>query len=151
MNATQRIGMAMVASVMLATSTAQAQFQRPDDAVKYRQGALFVMGQHFGRVGSMASGRVPFDAQVAQQNMDVVMALSSLPWAGFGPETQSVNSRAKPNVWTDRAGFDEAGRKTLTALATLNEATRTGNLEAMRRTFSEAAASCKACHDNFRN
>jgi cytochrome c556 len=146
-----RYTIAALAALMLATSTAQAQFQRPDDAVKYRQGALFVMGQHFGRVGAMASGRVPFDAQVAQQNMDVVMALSTLPWAGFGPETQSVNSRAKPNVWTDRAAFDEAGRNTLVALAALNEATRTGNLEAVRRTFGAAAATCKVCHDNFRN
>ena len=142
---------ALLAAMLMGTSHVQAQFQRPDDAVKYRQGALFVMGQHFGRVGAMASGRVPFDAQVAQQNMDVVMAISVLPWAGFGPETQGINSRAKPNVWTDRAAFDEAGRNALTALATLNEATRTGNLEALRRTFGEAAATCKACHDNFRN
>lgn len=141
----------LLAALVLATSTAQAQFQRPDDAVKYRQGALFVMGQHFGRVGAMANGRVPFDAQVAQQNMDVVMALAPLPWAGFTPETQGIHSRAKPDVWTNRAGFDEAGRNALTALATLNEATRTGNIEAVRRSFGAAAASCKACHDNFRN
>ena len=107
--------------------TAQAQFQRPDDAVKYRQSALFMMGQHFGRVGAMANGRVPFDAAIAQKEMDVVMALAPLPWAGFTPETRDIRSRAQPNVWTEKAKFDEAGQNALKSLTALDAATKTGS------------------------
>jgi len=147
----RRIVSALSAALLLTSLSAQAQFQRPEDAVKYRQGALFVMGQHFGRVGAMAAGRVPFDAATAQANMDVVMALSTLPWVGFTPETSHINSRTKANVWTEKARFDEAARNTLAALKELNNATRTGELAAVRRTFGAAAATCKACHDNFRD
>ncbi len=35
---------------------AAAQFEKAEDAIKYRQSALFVMGQHFGRIGAMANG-----------------------------------------------------------------------------------------------
>lgn len=45
---------------------ASAQFAKPEDAIKYRQSALFVMGQHFGRIGAMANGKVPFDAKPPQ-------------------------------------------------------------------------------------
>jgi cytochrome c556 len=143
----------LLSAALLASAGAQAQFQKPDDAVKYRQGALFVMGQHFGRVGAMASGRVPFDAAVAQQNMEVVMAVAQLPWAGFAPETRDaeLRHRAKPNIWTEKAKFDQAGQNTLKALTDLQAATKTGNLDAVKKAFADTAASCKACHDNFRN
>lgn len=142
-----------LSAVLLASTGAQAQFQKPDDAVKYRQSALFVMGQHFGRVGAMANGRVPFDAAVAQQNMDVVMSVAKLPWAGFSPDTQNADmkNRAKPNIWTEKAKFDEAGQNSLKALGDLHAATKTGNLDAVKKAFADTAATCKACHDNFRN
>jgi len=145
------IATALAATTLAMAGQAQAQFQKPEDAVKYRQGALFVMGQHFGRVGAMAAGRVPFDAKVAQEQMDIVMTVAKLPWAGFTPETATINSRAKANIWTETPKFNEAGEKSLAALAELNAAARIGNLEAMRRAFGNAQGSCKACHDNFRD
>ena len=57
---------ATAAAATLVSLPAAAQFAKPEDAIKYRQGALFVMGQHFGRIGAMANGRVPFDAKAAQ-------------------------------------------------------------------------------------
>ncbi len=147
----RRLVTALSAALLMTSLSAQAQFQRPDEAVKYRQSALFVMGQHFARVGAMATGRAPFDAAIAQQNMDVVMVMSELPWAGFTPDTSGISSRAKPNVWTQKDRFDEASRNVRVALAELNDATRSGDLAAVRRTFGAAAATCKACHDNFRD
>ena len=47
---------------------ASAQFQKPEDAIKYRQSAMFVMGNHMGRLGAMVQGRVPFDATQASAN-----------------------------------------------------------------------------------
>jgi len=44
---------------------AAAQFEKAEDAIKYRQSALFVMGQHFGRSGARANGKAPFDAKAA--------------------------------------------------------------------------------------
>ena len=61
------------------STTASAQFAKAEDAIKYRQSALFVMGQHFGRVGAMANGKVPFDAKVAEQNADIVAQMAKLP------------------------------------------------------------------------
>lgn len=129
---------------------AAAQFQRPDDAVKYRKAALSVMGTHFSRVGAMASGRAPFDAKVAAENMAIVETLSKLPWEAFGPGTDKGDTRALPAVWTEQGKFKAASEKMQAEVAKLNVAAKTGNLDAIKTAFGATAASCKACHDDFR-
>ncbi len=145
-----KIRMLAAAAAVLLSGAAHAQFQKPEDAVKYRQSAFAVMGNHFSRIGAMAQGRVPFDAKVAQENAAIVVTLSKLPWAGFTPETEKLKSRTKPEAWTEmdkvRAGAD----KMMKAIADLEAATRTGNLDAVKKSFGDAAATCKACHDAYR-
>lgn len=79
--------LALTGALVALSLPAAAQFAKPEDAVKYRQSSLFVMGQHFARVGAMANGRVPFDAKVAADNAEIVAAMAKLPWAAFGPGT----------------------------------------------------------------
>jgi cytochrome c556 len=129
---------------------AVAQFQRPDDAIKYRKAALSLMGTHFSRVGAMANGRAPFDAKVAADNMAVVETLSKLPWDAFGAGTDKGDTRALPIVWTEQARFRAASEKMQGEVAKLNAAAKTGNLDAIKTAFGATAASCKACHDDFR-
>ncbi|MCM3562899.1 c-type cytochrome [Hydrogenophaga intermedia] len=136
-------------SLLLATP-AMAQFQRPDDAVKYRKAALSVMGTHFSRVGAMATGRAPFDAKAVADNMAVVETLSKLPWDAFGPGTDKGDTRALPAVWTEQAKFKAASEKMQGEVVKLNAAAKTGNLDAIKTAFGATAASCKACHDDFR-
>ena len=69
---------------------AQAQFAKPEDAIKYRKASFTVMAAHFGRLGAMANGRAPYDAKAAADNADVVATLSKLPWGAFGEGTDKV-------------------------------------------------------------
>ena len=71
---------AVTLSLTCLTFPAQAQFSKAEDAIKYRQSALFVMGQHFTRLAGMAQGKIPYDAKVAADNAAVVETLSKLPW-----------------------------------------------------------------------
>ena len=59
------ISLVLAAAAAATAVPASAQFAKPEDAVKYRQSALFVMSQHFGRIGAMVNGRVPYDAAAA--------------------------------------------------------------------------------------
>ena len=88
---------AAVAGIAVALPAA-AQFQKPEDAIKYRQSALTVMATHFGRVGAMVQGKVPFDAAAAASNGEIVAMMSKLPFAGFidGTSLATVsNTKAK--------------------------------------------------------
>ena len=129
---------------------AQAQFAKPEDAIKYRKASFTVMAAHFGRLGAMANGRMPYDAKAAADNADVVATLSKLPWAAFGEGTDKGDTRAKPEVWKEAAKYKEAADKMQAEIAKLNTAAKAGNIDALKVAFGPAAASCKACHDNFR-
>jgi cytochrome c556 len=129
---------------------AQAQFAKPEDAIKYRKASFTVMAAHFGRLGAMANGRTPYDAKAAADNADVVATLSKLPWAAFGEGTDKGDTRAKPEVWKEAAKYKEAADKMQAEIAKLNTAAKAGNIDALKVAFGPAAASCKACHDNFR-
>lgn len=131
---------------------AAAQFAKPDDAVKYRKSAFSVMGTHFSRIGAMAQGRVPFDAAAAQANADVVVVMSRLPFAGFVEGTAGTEKGTpKATVWTQRAQFDDRAKKMQDAVGKLQAASKSGNLDQVKAAFGDAAGTCKACHDDYRN
>jgi cytochrome c556 len=143
---------AAAATLLAMAAPASAQFAKPEDAIKYRQSALFVMGQHFGRVGAMANGRVPFDAKVAAENAEIVAEMAKLPWAGFVPGSdKGGNTKAKPEVWTEQAKFKENNEKLVADTAKLAAAAKTGNLDAVKTAFTATAGTCKTCHDAYRN
>lgn len=144
----------VAAAVALASLTwalpAAAQFQKPEDAVRYRQSAFNVMGNHFGRIGAMVNGRVPFDAAAAQVNAEIVQTMSRLPYAGFVAGTETLgNTRALPEVWSQPDKFKAAAQKMQDEVVKLNAAAKTGNADQLKTAFGSAAASCKGCHDDF--
>lgn len=148
----KRMTLLAVLVATLGATAAHAQFAKPEDAVKYRKNSLFVMSQHFGRIGAMAQGKVPFNAAVAQENADTVAMLAKLPWAAFGEGTDMVpETKAKAAIWDQPAKFKEAADKLQKEAENLRVATKTGNLDAVKKAFSATAGTCKACHDQFKD
>ncbi len=143
----------MAAVIGLATALpAAAQFQKPEDAVKYRKAAYTVMSTHFGRIGAMVQGRAPFDGAAAAANAAIVAQMSTLPFAGFVEGTSGTEKGSpKGNVWTERAKFDAAAKKMQDEVANLATVARANNLDQLKTAFGNAAGACKACHDDFRN
>ena len=141
----------ILASVAAAMALpAAAQFAKPEDAVKYRKASLTLIGTHFGRVGAMVSGKVPFDAKVAAENVELVAELAKLPWTAFAEGTDKGETRAKPEIWKEAGKFKEASDKFQTETLKLQAAAKTGNLDTLKTAFGATGASCKACHDTFR-
>lgn len=137
-----------VASVAL---PATAQFAKPEDAIKYRQGALFVMQQNFSRVAAMAAGKAPFDAKVAAESASVAEFTSRLPWAGFTEGTdKGRDNRAKSEIWSEKGRFNDYAEKMQIEMAKLNAAAKTGSLDSLKTAVGAVGGSCKTCHDAFR-
>ena len=138
------------AGVLLATGALAQSFQKPEDAIKYRQGAFRVMSAHFGVLGAMANGKAPYDAQAAARSADVIALVSHLPFAGFVPGSDKGETRAKPEIWAEQARFKERAEKMQDAVGKLAAAAKTGTVENLKAAFGPAAQTCKACHDDFR-
>lgn len=147
-----RLLVATVAALgALASLPAAAQFQKPEDAIKYRQSAFTVMANHFGRIGAMAQGKAPFDAKVAAENAVIVSDLAKLPFTAFGEGTdKGLPQRAKPEVWKESAKFRAAADKMIGEVAKLDAAAKSGSLDAIKAATGAVGQSCKACHDDFR-
>ena len=132
------------------SSAAQAQFAKPEEAIKYRKSAFFVMQQHYARIGAMSAGRVPFDAKVAQENAETALYMAILPWAGFGEGTDKGATKAKPEIWKEMDKFKEGSDKMVAEMQKLVAATRTGNLDSVKASFTATSGTCKSCHDAYR-
>lgn len=145
------VSFVLAAAAMTLTIPAAAQFAKPEDAVKYRKSALFVMQQNFARIGAMAAGKAPFDAKVAAESAAVAEYMSKLPWAAFGEGTDKGDTKAKPEIWKESAKFKEYADKMQLEMSKLAAAAKTGNLDSIKVAVGATGDSCKTCHDAYRN
>ena len=134
----KKIALTLAAAATLLSLPAAAQFQKPEDAIKYRQAAFTLMGNHFGRIAAMAQGKAPFDAKAAAENASLLVSLSRLPVA------------AKAEIWKDGAKFKAAAEKLTSEIAKLDTAAKTGSLDAIKAAVGGVGGACKGCHDDFR-
>jgi len=138
-------------SSTLIAASAQAQFAKPEDAIKYRKAAFIVMGAHNSRLGAMAQGRIPFDAKIAAENAEIVAAMAKLPWVAFGEGTETGDTRAKAEIWKDSAKFKDLANKLQLESEKLVLAAKSSNQEAFKTAFTATSGTCKSCHDDFRS
>lgn len=140
---------ALIASAAITLPVA-AQFKKPEDAIKYRQSAMFLQGETFGRVFAMASGKVPFDAKVMNENIELVNTLNHLQFAAFLDGTdKGAKTQAKPEIWSQRDKFNAAVKRSQDDVAQLVAAGKSGNLDQIKAAAGAVGKSCKACHDDF--
>ena len=144
------LSIAALTAVVAASAAAQVAFQKPEDAIKYRRGALTVMAAHYGALGAMANGRAPYDAAAAARHGDVIQMVSTLPWAAFTAGSDKGETRAKPEIWSEEAKFRQAHERAVAEVGRIAAAAKTGSLDNLKAAWGPNSGSCKACHDNFR-
>ena len=144
--------LSVAAAVLAVAIPAAAQFKSPEDAVEYRQSAFTVMGTHFGRLGAMVQGKVPYDAKAAADNAEIVSVMSHLPYQGFVEGTSGTKKGSpKASIWTNRADFDSKAKKLQDATAKLATVAKEGSMDTLKPAFLATAETCKSCHDEYRN
>jgi len=143
----------LVAAVVClgASLPAAAQFRKlPEDAIKHRQSVMTLQGHYVGPLFAMANGRMPFDAKVAADNAEILSTLTRLAWVGFVEGTDKGETKAKPEIWKEKARFDETAHKLQDDVAKLNAAAKTGNADQIKAAVGAVGQTCKSCHDTFR-
>jgi cytochrome c556 len=129
---------------------AAAQFQKPEDAIKYRQSAMTLQGNHLGRVFAMVNGRVPFDAKVIGDQIDLVALLNRLQFAAFVEGSDKGSTKALPEIWSAKDKWSAAVAKSQDDVLKLAAVGRSGNAEQIKAAAGAVGQSCKSCHDEFR-
>jgi cytochrome c556 len=139
-------------ALALSSAAAQAQFAKPEDAIRYRQSAYFIMGTQMSNIAAQLKADKPDLARI-QRSASIVEFAFTLPGEGYVPGSEKGGNpptRAKAEIFTSPKVREIAG-ETRQAIAKLNEAAKGGDLAAIRTQFQATAKSCDSCHDDFRN
>jgi len=118
------------------------------DVVAARQSAFHLSAVTLGGLrGALESG-----APIKQQ---VFAARGLARWAAVLPQlfpdsTKTITpSRAKPEIWTDKAGFTAKADDYKTATEALVNAALADDKTAFTAALVSTAGTCKACHDSY--
>jgi cytochrome c556 len=144
----------MVASCAFFADTVQAQAgpTKAEQTLKYRKALYQVMAFNFGPLGAMAQGKAPYDAAEFARRAERVAMLAPLLTEAYPADTKGLpNSELKPEMWANRADFDAKLKDLVDRTAALATASKSGDFDRSKAAFFDAANSCKACHDKYKN
>jgi len=147
----QTMWVGSLAAAVLLTGTALAQFAKTEDAVKYRQSAMFLIGQHFSRMGAVVKGEAPYNKEAFEKNAVLVESLYRLPLEAFLTPGSDKGSGMKAEALSQKEKFAQMHKATEAELAKLVAAAKGGDMNAIKPQFGAAGGSCKACHDAYRS
>lgn len=146
-----RSSLAVAMLALLTALPAAAQYRNADAAIKYRQSAMSLQGNHMARIFAMINGQVPFDAKVMNENIEIVALLNTrAQFAAFIDGSDKGNTRAKPEIWAEKDKFSAAVSRSQADVDKLVAAGKTNNLDQIKAAAGAVGQSCKACHDAYR-
>jgi len=150
---------AVIVSALVLPATGQTADAPPvpsaaKQAVDARKAIYTLIGSNFRPVAEVLQGRGQYDAAQVQKRAARLaflaeMALEAYPDAS---NTETVPTRAKPDIWSHRAEFDQRLKdfQTHTQALVQAAATEKSASDAFKAAASAVAQDCKGCHDNFR-
>ena len=154
--------LALVAAVIAAGAVTFAQGQLPAssqgqaasaaEAVKARQKGLKALGAAFKTIRDELKGDSPDAAKIREASAQITQAGSAIDkWfpAGTGPDS-GVKTDAKPEVWTDPAGFATARDAFVREANKWAQLGNSTDASAWKEGAASLGQSCKGCHDKYR-
>jgi cytochrome c556 len=140
----------VIASAMLfGAMSANVQADMAEDAIQYRQSVFQTYKWHFGAMGAMVRGKVPYDAAQFKHHAEALAAVAPLAAEGFIEGSDMGDTAAKDELWENLSDLNERFDE-LTSAATKLAAASGGELDAVKGAFGAVGKGCKGCHDNYR-
>ena len=134
-------------AVQAQTKTAKPAAPSAEEIVAARQSAMVMSVGATSAMRSAAANGTPVKNLAFIAN-GLAKWGTALP-AMYAPSTAKATSRAKPEVWTDQAGFAAKAKDFADATAALAAAAKADDKEAFTAALASTNASCKSCHDAF--
>ena len=120
-----------------------------EQAVQARRAGMFMSG------AIMSSMKAGVDAGASPRSQ-VFPAGTLARWAGAMPGLFPAGSgtvtgtKAKPEIWTDRADFEARAAAFAAAATRLQELAQADDAAGFATQFTEVRASCQSCHDAYK-
>ena len=123
-----------------------------DQAIKYRQALYTLIGGNFGPIGAVLQGRAEFNPADVKKRAERTAFLATLVPDAFPEISKTGNTKARPEVWSNPAGFAKASKNLVDSTAALVAVLQkdNSNSEAFRSAAGAVGQACKGCHEDFR-
>ena len=144
----KKIALAVLCTAAVAAPVLAQQIKL-EDQIKLRRAAYDMMNLGFGDLGAMAQDKKPFNKEEAEHDADLLVAASTVP-RRFFPEGSDKDTKAKPEIWQNRADFDSKMDHMIAEAGKLPAVVRSGDMAAFKKQVGETGQACKACHDKYR-
>jgi cytochrome c556 len=119
------------------------------DAIKARQQAMKDVGGAMQNLGAIAKKETPFDAEMVKSNAGTIAEALKKAAALFpdGSDRGDVETWSMPEIWSERADFDQKFDTAETAAIALQSISVES---AFLPALGELGNTCKACHQTYR-
>lgn len=135
--------------VSTAQNTAPA---TPVEVIKARQQSLKDLGASFKLIRDQVQSGSPDTAKIQAAAGEVKKAADAIAtWfpQGTGAEA-GVKTAAKPEIWSDPAGFTTAARNFAEQAGKFSQLTASGDAAAVGAGVKAVGQACGGCHEKFR-
>ncbi|WP_158537231.1 c-type cytochrome [Humitalea rosea] len=119
------------------------------DVIAARKASMKRMSEQLEVMKPVMEARGDVSA-LATRVADIAEILASVP-SRFPTGSDSGDTKARPTIWSDRAGFEKAAETTLAAAQTLRTAVQSGDASASAAAFQALGGSCVGCHRGYRS
>jgi cytochrome c556 len=116
-------------------------------AAHQRHEAMETVQESFKPLRAIAVKEAPFDAAVVKKNATTILDKLKEAHGLFPEGSGGGDSRAKPEIWSDRAGFDQSMKDAQAAAAAMAAVTEEAAFAPAMKTLG---GTCKGCHDKYR-
>ncbi len=140
-----------LSAALILSAPAWAADERTEAAVDTRQGLLKTVGFYIGPIVGMAREQIPYDADRVKYNAERIAELAGMIPDVFRFDTRGadVSTEALDSIWDNTEDFNDKAAALAARASDLAAATADGQPAAMKA-FGGMGASCKACHDEYR-
>ena len=125
------------------------------EVIETRQKAMKELGGHMKAINGFVEKGEGDAAMVAEHAVAIAETSKKIPElfpAGTGlADGHGVKTAAKPEIWSNRPGFEQAAMTMGTKAGELADAAKGGDKQTIAAAFGELGKNgCGGCHSNFR-
>lgn len=123
-------------------------------AIAVRKAAYTLIANSFKPLGDAAQGKAEYNPADIQKRANRIVVLSEFLDSAF-PEASNLgepDSKAKADIWTNKADFDKKLKDFQEHAAALAKVTATEKTasDAFKEAFGNLAKDCKGCHESYK-
>jgi cytochrome c556 len=142
----------IAAACLFMSSVGSAHFDEDEIAQSYRQSWFAMVAVNFSPMVAMLKGEMPWSDEAMKSFSGQLATLTSMDISrSFADGTDKGTTRAKPEIWENKADFKQKMEDLTAAVNALQTAAAGSDKKAIGAQVGAVGKACKACHDEYKS